>query len=155
MASASSARRRKLSLEAPTSLRASNLAHPRSSSLVATFLAWSNKPSTRSSSSNSCARGIRRRASEVLRWSIEPPAVSISSTWRACSGETSLSMIRPQMERRRPPSTAKLTPRIPPEAGRQRKVMALAVSNGSMRRWIGTWSSQPFLTSSADFPVRS
>ncbi len=52
--------------------------------------------------------------------SIDPPSVNMPSTCIAISGDMSVSMISPQMERKRPPSTAKLTPRIPPDAGRQR-----------------------------------
>ena len=56
--------------------------------------------------------------------------------------------------RKRPPSTARLTPRIPPDAGRVRKVIADAVSRGSINRSIGTWLIQPLWTSSTVFPVR-
>ena len=55
----------------------------------------------------------------MLMLSIEPPSVNMRSTCPAISGDMSVSMVSPQMERKRPPSTAKLT-RIPPDAGRQR-----------------------------------
>ena len=45
---------------------------------------------------------------------------------------------RNQILRKRPASTARLTPRMPLEAGSARKVIADAVSNGSINRSIGT-----------------
>jgi len=48
-----------------------------------------------------------------------------------------------QIERNLPPSTAKETPRIPPEAGIARNAIADAVSRGEIKRPIGTWTIQP------------
>ena len=59
------------------------------------------------------------------------------------------------MDRILPPSTAKDTPRMPPLLGKQRKVTAAAVSNGSIKRWMGTEFIQFSCTSSTDFPVLS
>ena len=43
-----------------------------------------------------------------------------------------------QMLRNLPPSTARLTPRMPPDAGKAKNAIAQAVSNGSISLSMGT-----------------